>query len=630
MPNLFDEVAGEIEGLSTAAEVLEAYERDRPDLVTFDTESPHFAWQRPENEPFAITLSWGFEETFYLHTHTDGQPIRAVAEVMWAIWTETPTIVGHNTWYDVHVMNRYWNHWPGDFPLFQRELEDTMLMDACLDEQRHHGLKELCAHFDIRYGAGNADALRDEIKAWIESETKVSGVEPSYQDVPAHLMVPYARQDAYLTLKLYDHLKDEMASQLAGARTDRRDIADIYRLEKDLAWVLWGAEERGMRLDLDFCNKQLAELRPQIDYLKEEMSRELGWEMNPGSSEDIAKALGQYGITDVTWTNPTTGKVNLPKWRLEEIESDPNASPIVMKVLEYRETAKVVDSYFDNFVTEKHIDSTGQAIIKCNFKQCGARTGRMSVVHPALQTLPKKIGNVRGAFIAREGHQLIFADWAGQEIRILGHFLDKLHDPTLKDMFERDLMADPHTETAAMLFGVASEEVTKDQRGSAKAINFGIIYGMGQAKLAKTLGLELDEAKRLLYRYYDTIPGIRKLKKSTETAMKSRGYVITPFGRRHREKNGKFAYRAINSLCQGTGADACKAAIIATDRALIHGGFKSRFVMAVHDELIIEAPNDEVEAVKPIIDKAMTDFADLLCVPLATDINVADRWSDAK
>jgi DNA polymerase-1 len=292
----------------------------------------------------------------------------------------------------------------------------------------------------------------------------------------------------------------------------------------------------------------------------------------------------------------------------------------------------MLSSYFETLAESYRMDEIGQAIVRCNNKQNGARTGRMSVTEPALQTIPREKGNVRGAFIAREGHTLVFIDYEGEELRVLGHFLAKVGDDSMKRVFEAGL--DLHQEAASVIYKMPYDEVSKHgpnkwMRDNAKNVNFAIVYGAGQAKLASMLGVSLEEAKIMLRGYYNRFPGIWTLKKRTETAMKQRGYVVTPFGRRHREFDQRFAYKAVNSLIQGTSADINKAAMVKVRKAFAAEGLSGQVLLQIHDELIAEVPDPELEVSVQVMSTAMMDFP-MLEIPLGVDPAHAKRWSEAK
>ncbi len=629
--SLLDELdargASSIDGYLSPADFIALYRSLRPSEVAFDTEAPTYKWHLPWCIPFAMTFSWSHEHTYYVPCALNGVMDQEAAEVLYEVLGTTPTIICHNAKFDLHIAKRLFD--PFGIPLVSRRVEDTMILDAVLDENRHHGLKERCTDLGITYDPSqNADELKEQIGAWIQAKSQAEHREVGYDEVPARLMVPYARQDAYLTLELYRYLRTDMDEQQSG-RVFARDLRDIYKLELDVLWVLFQMEERGMRVDMDFVMDQIAELTPQLEHTRTKLTDALGFEINPGSTDDVAKALQILGHEDALWVNPKTGKVNLPEWRMEELAKDPTAGELVRDVLSYRSNAKMLNSYYETLQQESAEDETGQWIVRCNNKQLGARTGRMSVTEPALQTIPRKKGSkVRGAFIAREGHKLIFADYSQQELRVLAHYMFTVKDGSMKIIFEQGEV-DLHQETAAAIFQTPYDAVTKSERDDGKQTNFAIVYGAGVKKIASMHGVDEQTAKARLNRLYTRFPGLQALKRTCETLMRQRGFVVTAFGRRHREKEGKFAYKAINSLVQGTSADVTKAAMVRINAAFHEARMQSMVLLSVHDEIITEAPFDEVEAATEIVRRAMLDVPEIL-VPMDVEIAVANRWSEAK
>lgn len=613
----------EVLGSVSPDEFIELYRKNQPEIIAFDTESASWKWHLESSPPFALQFSWSREHTYYVPCSRGGALDQDAAEALYEVFCTAPTLVCHNALYDMHVAKRLLDAF--DLPLVVRRIEDTMLMDAVLDEQRHHGLKERCKDLDIRFSDEDPDACKARIAGWRESQSELQGREVGYDEVPLYLMVPYARQDAYLTRELYRHLCTEMEEQVGTARK-RKDLPDIYDLEMRVLWVIFQLEERGMRVDLDYVWEQITALTPQLEHIRRELHAGLKWEMNPGSTDDVAKALDQLGRADALWTNPKTGKVNLPEWRLEQLLGDPETGELVRMVLEYRTAQKMLSSYYETIRDEHKVDEHGQAIVRCSVKQMGARTGRTSITEPALQTIPREKGEVRGAFIAREGHDLIFADYSQQELRVLAHYMSVLKHHEMTDIFN-DGTIDLHQESAAAMYEVTYDEVTKEQRRDGKTTNFAIVYGAGVKRIAGLHGVDDDTAKRRLYRLYDRFPGLQKLKKTCEERMRGKGYVVTAYGRRHREREGKYAYKAVNSLVQGTSADMAKAAMVKIDDAFREAELDSMIVLMVHDEIIVESPEHETDAACEIMRQAMLDMPEIR-VPMDVEIHVAKRWSE--
>lgn len=617
-----------VEGSLTPAEFLEVYRRERPPIIAFDTESPTWKWHLPTAVPFALSFSWSKEHTYYVPCSRGGAVDQEAVEALREVLLTAETLICHNALYDLHVAKRLLDAF--DLPLVVRRIEDTMLMDAVLDEQRHHGLKERSQDLDIRFSDEDPAMLKARVASWREAQSELQGREVGYDEVPLYLMVPYARQDAYLTRELYRHLSMDMDEQVAARRELKKDpgkdLPDIYATEQRVLWVIFGLEERGMRVDLEFVFDQIAKLTPQLEDIRRTLSTALERDINPGSTDDVAWALKKLGHEDVLWINPKTGKVNLPEWRLQDLANDPSAGELVHKVLTYRNHQKMLTSYYETIRDEHALDQDGQAIVRCSVKQMGARTGRTSITEPALQTIPRDKGEVRNAFIARKGHDLIFADYSQQELRVLAHYMSALGHHEMTEIF-RDGNIDLHRETAAAMFEVPYEDVTKEQRASGKETNFAIVYGAGIKRIASLHGVDDATAKQRLYRLYDRFPGLQALKRQCEERMRERGYVVTAFGRRHRERDGKYAYKAVNSLVQGTSADMAKTAMSRIDDAFRAEELDAMVVLMIHDEVIVECPKRETDRVCEIMRAAMLNMPEI-DVPMDIEIRVAERWSE--
>jgi len=628
--NLLDLVEDErtdVEGYVMADEFLSTYERERPQLLAFDTESPTYKWHLPNADPFCLTFSWGRDRTFYVPC--TGDDAERAAAALYAVLTGTPTLVAHPAKYDLHVAKKLLDRF--GYPLLVREIHDTLILSHVLDEKCSHALKDLCASFDIRWDDEPAGVKQERIADWRAEHQRVTGREAGFDEVPPRLMVPYAMQDAYLTLELFRHLTVEMDEQVEnGPARERKDLRDIYTTELSLQWVLFAAEERGIRVDLDFVNEAIGELTPKLADIRARLREALNWAVNPGSTDDVVRILETHGYDGSVWLNPATGQKNLPEWRMQELVKDESVSDVVRTVLDYRTSSKMLNSYFLTLKDECALDSLDQHIVRCNTRQVGARTGRTSITEPALQTIPREKGDVRGAFVSRVDHKLIYADYQGQELRLLAHYMARIGDETMADIYREGLI-DLHRETAAAIFQKPYGEVTKEERRMGKETNFAIVYGAGAEKVGWMHGARSKEdatakGRVILERLYSRFPGIQVLKRKVEKTMRERGYVVTEFGRRHRETNRRFAYKGLNSLVQGSGADLVKEAMVKVDRSFGVERMRSMILLTVHDEIQTEAPDKEVERTVEIVRHGMLDFPELL-VPLEVEIHVADRWS---
>jgi DNA polymerase-1 len=334
----------------------------------------------------------------------------------------------------------------------------------------------------------------------------------------------------------------------------------------------------------------------------------------------------KLGLTPVkkTKTGPSTDADSLQKMADDH--------PIVADLLRYREVEKLRSTYADALPPLIADDGRVHAV----FKQVDTTTGRISSESPNLQNIPVRTADgreFRKAFVPDPGFGLLTADYSQIELRVLAHLA---RDPGLIDAFDRGV--DVHTVTAAKVFAVAEPDVTAEQRRFAKVVNYGLAYGMEAFGLAQRLGVETYEAREILDNYFDGFPNVREFMSRTIEEAKQRGYTTTIFGRRRQIAelaSDNFRIRqmgermAQNAPVQGSAADIFKLAMIDVDRALDAGGFSSRMLLTVHDELVFEVPLDERDQVEPVIRVAMESVTEL-CVPLQVDIGFGPTWAEAK
>jgi len=316
----------------------------------------------------------------------------------------------------------------------------------------------------------------------------------------------------------------------------------------------------------------------------------------------------------------------------DTLENLADAHPVVPLILEYRKYQKLSGTYIEGLLRQQGPDGR----IHTSFDQTAAATGRISSVEPNLQNIPVRsdLGReIRKAFIARPGWMLIDADYSQIELRVLAHIAE---DPVMIDAFSKD--QDIHRRTAAEVYGVPLDEVTPAMRSAAKAVNFGIVYGISDFGLARNIGVSRKQAAEFIERYLGRYAGIKRFMDSAVAQGKLQGYVTTLFGRRRYLKElaspnyniRSFGERAaMNSPIQGTAADIIKLAMVEAHRALTREGLKARLILQVHDELIVESPPEEVERASALLRSAMEGVASLR-VPLKVDLCVGRDWNACK
>jgi DNA polymerase-1 len=443
----------------------------------------------------------------------------------------------------------------------------------------------------------------------------------AFNHVSVERAAEYCASDADLTLRLHETLRRQLEAQ-----PRLRDVYDT--LEQPLAPVLYRMERSGVLVDRELLAKQSAELAGRMLELQQQAHAEAGTEFNVDSPKQLQEILfGKLGIP-VTRKTPT-GQPSTAEDVLEELAA---AYPLPKLILEYRGVAKLKSTYTDKLPLQ--IDPvTGR--IHTSYRQAVAATGRLSSTDPNLQNIPIRTlegRRIRQAFIAAPGHSLVAADYSQIELRIMAHLSG---DPNLLRAFAED--RDVHQATAAEVFGVALEQVSGDQRRSAKAINFGLMYGMSAFGLARQLGIGRGEAQKYMDLYFERYPGVRRYMEETRRQAREAGFVETVFGRRLylpeiQSRNAalrQYAERsAINAPMQGTAADIIKRAMIAVDAWLQASRASARLIMQVHDELVLEVADD---AVQPLVGQLLTHMSHAadLSVPLKVDVGVGRNWDEA-
>ncbi|TBU75954.1 DNA polymerase I [Phytopseudomonas daroniae] len=433
---------------------------------------------------------------------------------------------------------------------------------------------------------------------------------------------PYAAEDADVTLRLHQNLWDRLEKE-PGLASVLRDI------EIPLVPVLARIERNGALVDANLLGRHSQELGEKLVALERQAFEVAGEEFNLGSPKQLGAILYEkLGLPIISKT--AKGQASTAEAVLAELAEQDYALPKVL--MQYRSLSKLKSTYTDR-LPEQINPRTGR--IHTSYQQAVASTGRLSSSDPNLQNIPVRSAEgrrIRQAFIAPAGYKLLAADYSQIELRIMAHLS---RDEGLLNAFRENL--DVHTATAAEVFKVALDQVTPDQRRSAKAINFGLIYGMGAQKLAKDIGVDSKQAKAYIETYFARYPGVREYMDRTRRQAAEQGYVETLFGRRlylpqiksSRPQERAGAERtAINAPMQGTAADIIKKAMVAVDNWLAESDLDARVILQVHDELVLEVREDLVEQVSERIRPLMAKAADL-DVPMLVEIGVGNNWDEA-
>jgi DNA polymerase I len=501
-----------------------------------------------------------------------------------------------------------------------RNIDDTMLISYALDggatsgNSGGHGMDALSARW-----LGHTPISYSEV-------TGAGKGKVTFDRVTLDRATAYAAEDADVTLRLWRTLKPRLLAE---------KMTTVYEtLERPLAAVLMRMEQRGIAIDRQILSRLSGEFAQRMAGLEDEIQKLAGEPFNLGSPKQLGDILfGKMGLPGGKKT--ATGQWATGAGALEDLAEQGHELPA--RILDWRQLAKLKSTYTDalpNFVNPQ------TKRVHTSFALAATTTGRLSSSDPNIQNIPvrnEQGRKIRTAFIATPGHKLISADYSQIELRVLAHMA---HIPQLTKAFADGL--DIHAMTASEMFGVPLKDMTSEIRRRAKAINFGIIYGISAFGLANQLGIGREEAGTYIKTYFQRFPGIRDYMDATKKAVHRDGFVSTIFGRKcHYPQIGTknpseraFLERAaINAPIQGSAADIIRRAMIRMEDALANAALSSvRMLLQVHDELIFEAPDADVEKALPVIRKVMVDAplpAVQLSVPLQVDARAAANWDDA-
>jgi DNA polymerase-1 len=444
----------------------------------------------------------------------------------------------------------------------------------------------------------------------------------TFDQVALEQATPYAAEDADITLQLHAMLWPRLEA-LPGQRRVYEEI------DMPLVPVLARMERTGVRIDADVLAAQSRDMAERLADLETRAQQAAGGAFNLNSPKQLQEILFErLGLPSIRTT--PGGQPSTAEDVLEALAADDYELPAL--ILEYRGLAKLKSTYTDA-LPARISPRTGR--VHTSYHQAVASTGRLSSAEPNLQNIPIRTEQgrrIREAFVAPAGYRLLAADYSQIELRIMAHLSG---DPGLLAAFADD--RDIHRATASEVFGHAPEHVTDEQRRAAKAINFGLIYGMSAWGLARQLGIARGEAQTYVDRYFERYPGVRTYMDATRERAREQGYVETVFGRRlyvpeiraRNPQRRQYAERtAINAPMQGTAADIIKRAMIAVDAWIQADAPDARLTMQVHDELILEAAEDAIDAVGERVRALMTGAAEL-AVPLVAELGTGRNWAEA-
>ena len=514
--------------------------------------------------------------------------------------------IGHNIKYDIAVLKRY--------KIEVASFEDTMLMSYINDAGNHrHGMDELAkVHFN-----------RDTIKFKDVVGSGKSQITFDYVEIEK--ATEYAAEDAEITFKLYLLLKKKLS--------DGKNISAYNYLEKSLVPSILEMEINGIKLNTEYLKSLSSEFEKKINILEKEIFKLCGVEFNIGSPKQLGDVLfNQLKLTPPKKTK--TGEFSTGIEVLEDLAFEGNK--VAEDLITWRQLSKLKNTYTE--ALQNHINKTTKRI-HTSYAMASTNTGRLSSSDPNLQNIPIRSPEgrlIRKSFIAEKGYKILSADYSQVELRVLAH-IAKI-EPLIEAFKNGE---DIHALTASEIFGTSLEKVTPDLRRRAKAVNFGIIYGISGFGLAKQLSITNHEANNFIKKYFDKFPGIKKYMEDTKALCREQGYVETLCGRKcffPKIKDKNFAYRsfqeraAINAPIQGSAADIIKRAMIKIHAKNISNNDDCKMLLQVHDELIFEVKESKIDKFQTLIRQEMENALDPLIsldVPLLVESSFGNNWDEA-
>lgn len=576
------------------------------DLVALDTETTSLDEMVAEIVGLSFSVTPG--EAAYIplrHSGPDAPAQLPFDEVLARLkpWLENPAKpkLGQHIKYDRHVFANHGIQVRG-------YAHDTMLQSYVLEVHKPHSLESLAERHTGRKGIS------------YESLCGKGAHQIPFAQVDVAKAAEYACEDSDQTLDVHRVLWPRLQAD------DK--LRFIYELEMQSSEALFRIERNGVLIDAPTLAAQSHELGQRIVALEQEAYAIAGQPFNLGSPKQLGEIFfDKLGLPVIKKT--ATGARSTDEEVLEKLAED---YPLPAKILEHRSLSKLKGTYTDK-LAQMALPRTGR--VHTHYAQAVAVTGRLSSNDPNLQNIPIRTAEgrrVREAFVAPAGHVIASADYSQIELRIMAHISE---DAALLRAFHEG--QDVHRATAAEVFGLALDQVSSEQRRYAKVINFGLIYGMSAFGLAKALGIDNTAAKNYIQRYFERFEGVRRYMDDTRQSAKRQGYVETVFGRRlylpeinspNGPRRGGAERAAINAPMQGTAADLIKLSMVAVQAALDEQGRGTRMIMQVHDELVFEVPEAEVDWLRTEVPRLMAGVA-ALKVPLLAEVGVGPNWDKA-
>lgn len=575
--------------------------------IALDTETTGLDYM--DTELVGISLSYQAGEAYYIPLNHDDDSVDQLAldivlkELRPLLESSSNKIIGQNIKFDKNVLAKY----GVDIASIKN---DTMMMSYVLDASAtRHNLDALSSYY-LNY---KTSTFEDVAGKGVKQIT--------FDKVPIEAATNYAAEDADITLRLYEELNPRLEGEASLNKLN--DEIEIPLIE-----VLSEMEQNGAILNSKILNSQSKDLEGRIKKLEEKAYQIAGEEFNLGSTKQLREIFFEKLKYRIIKKTPG-GQPSTDEKVLAELAEEYELPKVL---LEHRTLSKLKSTYTDKLPNQVSL-STGK--VHTSFHQAVTTTGRLSSSDPNLQNIPIRTEDgrrIRQAFEPSKGNKFISADYSQIELRVMAHMSK---DEGLLEAFREG--QDVHSKTASEVFDVGIKDVTPDLRRNAKAINFGLIYGISAFGLGKQLGISRNLAAEYMAMYFEKYPDVKKYMESTKEFASQNGYVETLFGRRLylRDINATNAMRrqaseraAINAPVQGTAADIMKIAMINMHKAIKTQKSKAKLILQVHDELILDTPKDEIDKIVSLVTESMMGAANL-DVPLEIDIGIGDNWDQA-
>lgn len=574
----------------------------KQNAVCFDTETTSL--NELEAELVGMSFSYKKGLAYYIPLSEKREEVLQTLEIFRPFFEKEDLLkIAHNLKFDYKILKQY------DITV-KGAMFDTMIAHYLLNPDGRHGMDYLSEVY-LNYKPVSIETI-------IGKKGKKQG---TFRDADIRTQTDYAAEDADVTFQLYE---------LFAPQLKKENLEELFfNIEMPLMEVLAKMELAGISLDEKWLAQESIDLENDLRELEKTIFELSGEEFNMNSPRQLGEILFEKMQLDPKAKKTKTGQYATSEDVLQKLASK---HEIIKHILEYRTYQKLKSTYVDALPSQ--IDQSDNRV-HTNFSQTTAATGRLASVNPNLQNIPIRTlrgQQIRGAFVSGEGKKIISADYSQIELRLIAEISGE--DNMIKAFQNGE---DIHASTAAKLFKVPLEEVSKIQRSQAKTVNFGIIYGQGAFALAEQTGLSRTEAKQMIEAYFETYPKLKEYMAEQVSKARQMGYVETILGRKRHLKDinsnnfvvrGHAERNAVNAPVQGSAADIVKIAMIKIDRELEEQQLKTKMLLQVHDELVFEAPADEIEAASKLI-KTEMENALKTQVPLLVEIGVGDNWLEA-